>query len=262
MKVAIVQMTSVLDFRENLDKIENFLKEIDGKNVQAVFLPECFYSMSNGRGATPYLVEFENEHYKNIQNLAKAYNVALIGGTAASLVDGKVINRAFNFSATGVDLGHYDKNHLFSCDFVRDGSRKKIDEGDVYAPGNESKLLEFDSIKIGLGVCFDLRYSEMALDYRMNGAQVLTYSSAFTVPTGRAHWHTLLRARAIENQCYVIASAQWGENNENISTYGHSLIVDPWGDVLVDAMEGEGIYMQEIDLGRIPEVQSQVIMGR
>jgi len=130
-------MTSVLDFRENLTKIESLLKEIDGKGVQAVFLPECFYSMSNGSGATPHLVEFENEHYKNIQELARTYNVALIGGTAASLVDNKVINRAFNFSSEGTDLGHYDKNHLFSCDFVRDGSRKKIDEGDVYTPATD-----------------------------------------------------------------------------------------------------------------------------
>ncbi|PIK13877.1 nitrilase-related carbon-nitrogen hydrolase [Halobacteriovorax sp. JY17] len=262
MKVAIIQMTSVLDFRENLKKIETFLKEIDGKEVGAVFLPECFYSMSNGRGATPYLVEFENEHYENIRALSTKYKVALLGGTAATLVDGKVINRAYNFSAQGEDLGHYDKNHLFSCDFVRDGNRKKINEGDVYTPGTESKLLEFDSMKIGLGVCFDLRYSEMSLAYRMSGAQILTFSSAFTIPTGKAHWHTLLRARAIESQCFVIASAQWGENNEIISTYGHSLIVDPWGEVLVDAKEGEGIFIQKIDFKKISEVRSQVIMGR
>lgn len=262
MKVAIVQMTSVLDYRVNLEKIESFLEEVSSQSIDAVFLPECFYSMSNGRGPTPHLVEFENEHYKNIQNLAKKFKVSLIGGTAASLVDGVVINRAYNFSSEGEDLGHYDKNHLFSCDFVRDGKRKKIDEGDVYTPGTESKLLEYSGVKIGLGVCFDLRYSEMSLEYRMKGAQILTYSSAFTVPTGMAHWHTLLRSRAIENQCFVIASAQWGVNNEVISTYGHSLIVDPWGEVLVDAKEGEGIYVQELDLDKISEVRSQVIMGR
>ncbi|WP_417335407.1 nitrilase-related carbon-nitrogen hydrolase [Halobacteriovorax marinus] len=262
MKVAVLQMTSVLDYQVNLKKIETLLREVENSDVEAVFLPECFYSMSNGKEPTPYLVAPGNEHYNNIKNLAKKYSVALIGGTAASMIDGKVMNRCYNFSADGEDLGFYDKNHLFSCNFKRDGAVKKIDEGDIYTPGNESKLLNFKDTLIGLGVCFDLRYSEMALDYRMRGAKILTYSSAFTVPTGKAHWHTLLRARAIENQCYVIASAQWGLNNEVISTYGHSLIVDPWGEVLVDAKEGEGIFIQDLDFERIEAVRSQVIMGR
>lgn len=262
MKIAIVQMTSVLDYKTNLQKIENFLNEIKGKGVQAVFLPECFYSMSNGKGATPHLVDENNDHYKNIQNLAKQFNVALIGGTAATRFGGKVVNRAFNFDSEGVDLGFYDKVHLFSCDITKNGKRKKIDEGDVYTSGTVDKLLEFQDILIGLGVCFDLRYSEMALRYRKMGAHLLTFSSAFTVPTGKAHWHTLVRARAIESQCYVVASAQWGENNEIIQTYGHSLIVDPWGEVLVDLKDGEGISLCDIDLERISEVRSQVIMGR
>lgn len=262
MKIALLQMTSVLDYQENLKKIDKLLGEVSGSDVEAVFLPECFYSMSNGKEPTPYLIELGNVHYENIQKMAIKHNVALIGGTAATNVSGKVINRAYNFSSSGEDLGFYDKNHLFSCDFVKDGVRKKIDEGDIYTPGKDSKVLNFKNTKIGLGVCFDLRYSEMSLDYRMNGAEILTFSSAFTVPTGQAHWHTLLRARAIESQCYVIASAQWGSNNEVISTYGHSLVVDPWGEVLVDAKEGEGIFIAELDFNKVSKVRSQVIMGR
>ncbi|OUR96175.1 hypothetical protein A9Q84_07385 [Halobacteriovorax marinus] len=262
MKVAIVQITSVLDYKKNLKKLENLLNEIKGQSVQAVFLPECFYSMSNGKGATPHLVAEGNEHYKNIQALARKFDVALIGGTAATMSDGAVVNRAYNFDSSGVDLGFYDKVHLFSCDITKNGKRKKINEGDVYTSGKLDKLLEFQKIKIGLGVCVDLRFSEMALRYRNMGAQVLTYSSAFTVPTGKAHWHTLVIARAIESQCFVIASAQWGENNEIIQTFGHSLIVDPWGEILVDLKEGEGISVCDIDLTLIQEVRSQVIMGR
>lgn len=263
MKVAIVQMTSGLDYKENLNKLEHFFSQIENQDVKAAFLPECFYSMSNGSSPTPHLVSPNNEHYKNIQELAKKFNIALIGGTAASKnEDGVVVNRAYNFDNSGVDLGLYDKVHLFSCDIQKEGSRKKIDEGDIYTPGTKSKLITFEKLSIGLGVCFDLRYSEMALEYRKLGAQVLTYSSAFTIPTGKAHWHTLVKARAIESQCYVIASAQWGKNNDKIQTYGHSLIVDPWGEVLVDAKEGESIHVCELDLDKISLVRSQVIMGR
>jgi predicted amidohydrolase len=263
MKVAIVQMTSKLDYKENIKKLEHLFSQIENKDVKAIFLPECFYSMSEGSSPTPYLVGSSNEHFENIKNLAKKFNVALIGGTAASSnIDGVVVNTAYNFDSSGKDLGQYDKVHLFSCDIKKGDTRKKIDEGDIYTPGTKSKLIELKKIKIGLGVCFDLRFSEMALEYRKAGAQVLTYSSAFTVPTGKAHWHTLVKARAIESQCYVIASAQWGRNNEKIQTYGHSLIVDPWGEVLVDAKEGESIHTCELDLDKISLVRSQVIMGR
>lgn len=262
MKVAIIQITSKLDYKENLSKLEGLLQEASDKKAQAAFLPECFYSMSNGSSATPHLVSESNEHFKNIQALATKYSIALIGGTAATELNGKVVNRAYNFDSNGVDLGHYDKVHLFSCDITKGDTRKKIDEGDIYTPGNSSMIVDLNGMKIGIGVCFDLRFSEMSLAYRNQGAQVLTFSSAFTVPTGKAHWHVLNRARAIESQCYVIASAQWGRNNDRIQTYGHSLIVDPWGEVLVDLKEGESIGYCEIDSDKIDLVRSQVIMGR
>ena len=263
MKVAIVQMTSKLDYQENINKLKHLFSQIENQDVKAIFLPECFYSMSNGSSPTPHLVNPSNEHFEKIRKLAKDNNVALIGGTAASTDDkGIVVNRAYNFDSQGTDLGQYDKVHLFSCDIEKDGVRKIINEGDIYTPGTKPKLIDFENIKIGLGVCFDLRYSEMALDYRKAGAQILTYSSAFTVPTGKAHWHTLVKARAIESQCFVIASAQWGRNNDKIQTYGHSLIVDPWGEVLVDAKEGESIHICELDFEKISLARSQVIMGR
>jgi predicted amidohydrolase len=113
-------------------------------------------------------------------------------------------------------------------------------------------------LKIGLGICFDLRYPKMARDYVLNGANLLTFSSAFTVPTGRAHWHTLVRARAIENQCFVVAAAQVGRHNERIQTYGHSLVVDPWGDILVDAGDKVGLHFFDIDLSIMKKVRESV----
>jgi predicted amidohydrolase len=121
-----------------------------------------------------------------------------------------------------------------------------VDEGKLYQKGAEEKIIQVKDLKIGLSICFDLRYPQMYQNYAKAGANLLTISSAFTVPTGKAHWHTLVRARAIENQCFVVASAQWGVHNEKVTTFGHSLVVDPWGEVLLDLGEGEKI--QVVDL--------------
>ncbi len=262
-KIALIQMTSALDYKENLEKLDRFLVEAKDQKAEYAFLPECFYSMSDGKEPTPYQVHKDNEHYENIQNLAKKHSIYLIGGTAATQFKTGSKNRTYNFDPDGTDLGHYDKIHLFSCDIKNPkGENKKIDEGDIYIPGSEPKLIEVGPLKVGLGVCFDLRFCEMAQAYKKDGANILTYSSAFTVPTGRAHWEVLLRARAIENQCFVVASAQWGRNNDKISTYGHSMVIDPWGTVIANAEEGEKVVCVNLDLSTIEKTQDSVIMGR
>jgi predicted amidohydrolase len=258
MKVAVIQITSALDYKKNLEVIDGLIQEGKKQGAEAFFLPEVFYSMSDGHSSTPHLVEENNEHYKNIQNLAVKNNIALLGGSAATLLNGKVVNRAFNFDETGRDLGHYDKIHLFACDLPD----KKLSEAKTYTAGSEYKLVQYKNVKVGLGICFDVRFSEQALHYRNSGAHVLTYPAAFTVPTGKAHWHTLLKARAIENQCFVIASAQWGYHNEKIQTYGHSLIIDPWGEVLVDLKEGVSVGVAELDLEKISYIRHSVLMNR
>lgn len=255
MKVGVVQMTSGLEYKENLEKADKFIKEAKSQNCEAVFLPECFYSLSDGTVSTPYVVNGVDEHYNNIKNLAVENEIFLLAGTAAAYGSGEVKNRAYNFDPKGRDLGSYDKIHLFSCDL---GEKKVINESDIYSPGEDPKIIEAGPLKIGLGICFDVRFPEMARDYARKGANLLTFPSAFTVPTGKAHWHTLVRARAIENQCFVIAPGQWGKNNDRISTYGHSLIVDPWGEILADAGEGEKLITAELDLDYVQEVRKKV----
>lgn len=258
MKIAVLQMNSKEDYKENLEFIHQNAKAAKEAGAQALFLPECFYSMSDGLKPTPYLIEEYNEHHQNIQEIAKKHGIALIGGSAATAHEGNVVNRAYNYDEQGNSLGDYDKINLFSCDIKKQNSSKKIDEADIYHPGNTPKLIEFQGVKIGLGICFDLRYPEMARNYVKEGARLLTFSSAFTVPTGKAHWHTLNRARAIENQCFVVAAAQWGRHNERIQTYGHSLVIDPWGEVLLDAKEGEGLHIVDLNFERVDEVRSAV----
>jgi predicted amidohydrolase len=258
MKIAVLQLTSVLDYKANLEVIRAQLAEAKSKGAEAFFMPEVFYSMSNGVTPTPYLVEEGNEHYKEIQKLSIDFGMAQIGGSAATLLNGKIVNRAYNFDKDGNDLGHYDKINLFACDLPN----KKISEAANYTAGKDYKIVEVNSVKVGLGICFDMRFSEMGLHYRMNGANILTYPAAFTVPTGKAHWHTLLRARAIENQCYVVAAAQWGYHNEKIQTYGHSVVIDPWGDMLMDLEEGVKVGVVELDFPKIDLIRKSVLMNR
>lgn len=258
MKIAVLQLTSVLDYKINLAVIRRLLKEAREQGAEAAFLPEVFYSMGDGNTVTPYLVEEKNEHYNQIRTLAMEFEMALIGGSAAALCNGKVVNRAYNFDKTGKDLGHYDKINLFACDLPN----KKISEAKNYNAGADYKMIELNGLKIGLGICFDVRFSEMGLHYRLKGAEILTYPAAFTVPTGKAHWHTLLRARAIENQCYVIAAAQWGHHNDKMETYGHSLVVDPWGDVILDLGEGEKVGVVDLDFLKVGLIRQSVLMNR
>lgn len=261
MKIAAIQLCSALDPAENIKKIQGFIDQAKKESdIEAIFLPEVFYSMSDGTQATPYLVEKDNEHYKNIQKLAVDNKVYLIGGTAATVApdNHKVFNRTYNFAPDGTELTNYDKIHLFSVDLSRHSSKTVIDEGIVYQCGNEPKLLEVNDWKIGLGICFDLRFPEFYRHYFTQGANLMTVASAFTVPTGRAHWETLVRARAIENQSYVVAVDQWGEHNTKIKTYGHTMIVGPWGEIIADAGEGEGYILADLDLQEVEKVKNRL----
>lgn len=260
MKIAAIQIQSVLEPAQNLKTIRHFMSEAKAQKVEAVFLPEVFYSISDGVTPTPYLIEGHNEHYKNIQSLARDFGVYLLGGSVATRVSGveKVLNRTYNFDPTGQEINFYDKMNLFSCDLSRDPSKTVIDESKNYAHGTTPQMLDLGEFKLGVSICFDLRFPELFRYYSSQGANILTISSAFTVPTGKAHWHTLVRARAIENQSYVIACGQWGVHNEKIKTFGHSLIVDPWGEILADAGDGEKMIVADLSLEKIKEVRSRL----
>jgi predicted amidohydrolase len=258
MKIGVIQLQSVLDPQVNLTTIKRFLTEAKKENAVAVFLPEAFYSMSDGTRPTPYLIDVDNEHYKAIQSLAIDSGLYILGGSAATNKDGKVMNRSYNFDPKGNDIAFYDKMNLFACDLSKHSSNQIIDEGKVYTKGNKPQMIDVEGYKIGLSICFDLRFPELFRSYSSQGANVLSISSAFTVPTGKAHWHTLVRARAIENQSYVVASAQWGKHNEKLSTFGHSLVVDPWGEVLADAGDGEKIVFAEFSLDRLSSVRERL----
>lgn len=262
MRLGVIQLNSKLDPEENLKSLDIHLRQATREGCVGVFLPEVFYSMSDGSKPTPYLVEKDNEHFKAIQSMAKKHELFLLGGSAATKVGDKVINRTYNFDNKGGPLENYDKIHLFSCDLSRHESKKVIDESKVYTAGNKPLMAEVLGIKIGYSICFDIRFPELYRYYREQGAELFTASAAFTVPTGEAHWKVLLRSRAIENQAYVFAAAQWGYHNEKIQTYGHSMIIDPWGSVLSELDEGEGLIFADFDKEKLVEIRSRVNMSQ
>jgi predicted amidohydrolase len=260
MKCTIIQLCSQIKPEYNLEKINYFLKQAKLDGCKAAFLPEVFYSMSDATKPTPYLVEGENIHYQNIQKLAQDNQLYLIGGSAATKVEDKIVNRIYNFNPRGELINHYDKIHLFGLKLNKESNQNNltISEADVYTPGSEYKMLMLDQWKIGLSLCFDMRFPKMYRYYSAQGCQLLTMASAFTIPTGKAHWESLLRARAIENQSYVIAAGQWGKHNEKIQTWGHSLVVDPWGEIILDLGEGEKQGYVDLDLELVQKVRSRI----
>lgn len=258
MKVGIIQLTSVLDPEKNIRKIKNYLIQAKKQSLKAVFLPESFYSMDDGKKATPFLVKTGNTHYRNIQNLAKESGLYLIGGSAATEVKGIILNRTYSFDPIGRKLPHYDKINLFSINAASSKNKNLINEKNIYTPGIRPQMIKLENWKIGLSICFDLRFPELYRHYSKKGANILSVSSAFTVPTGKAHWQSLLRARAIENQSFVLAAAQWGTHNKKISTFGHSLIIDPWGKILADAGEGEKLMTAVLDFHLLKRIRARL----
>ena len=258
MRIAIFQLTSQLGPGHNMPKIEKAAREVKREGAEALFLPECFYSMSDGVTPTPHLVCENGQAFEKIQNIALENQIYLLGGSVAYDLDGVVVNRALNFNPRGELISFYDKRHLFACDFLRNGKRKKIDEGNLYQRGEKLLVDHIDGLKVGYGICFDLRFPVQSSQLREKGANLLTYASAFTIPTGKAHWHILLRARAIENQCFVVAAAQWGRHNSRLQSFGHSLVVNPWGEILCDLGEGEKWELVDLDLNHVCEVRRQI----
>ncbi len=179
-----------------------------------------------------------------------------MGSLAVIAGQGKVANRAFVIDSTGQVRATYDKLHLFDVDLPTGESWR---ESNVYSPGQAAVIVDGTPVgRLGLTICYDLRFPGLFARLAEGGAQVIAVPAAFTVPTGQAHWHVLLRARAIEAGLFIVAAAQVGHHADGRATFGHSLVVDPWGSVTLDMGEQSGLGFAEIDLARITDVRSRI----
>jgi nitrilase len=260
LRVAAIQMVSRATVAPNLaDAAELITTAVQG-GARLVALPEYFCLM--GLQDTDKLALREQDGQGPLQEFLAAqaarHRVWLVGGTIplVSPAADRVLNTVLVYDPDGRRVARYDKIHLFS--FQREG--ESYDEARTIWPGAAPSTFELTDggvrLNVGLSVCYDLRFPEL---YRaLRAPDLILVPSAFTATTGRAHWETLLRARAVENLCYVLAPAQGGRHESGRRTYGHSMLVDPWGDVLAQREEGAGVVAGDVDLGRIRECRQSL----
>ena len=255
-RVAALQMVSTPEVVSNLESADRLIAAAAAAGARLVALPENFYLI--GRHEADKVRVREPEGEGPIQGFlaaaARRHRVWIVGGTAPiSCADpGRIRSACLVFDDTGRRVARYDKMHLFRFE----AGDERYDESRTLEAGESAVAVQSPFGRLALSVCYDVRFPEL---YRELGDfDAMFVPSAFTVPTGAAHWETLLRARAIENQAYVIAPAQGGLHASGRRTYGHSMIVDPWGQVLAVRPEGEGVLLAEIDTERVQEVRASL----
>jgi nitrilase len=259
MKIAALQMVSTPDLQRNLASAERLIAQAARAGAQLAALPEYFCFMGQHDRDKLALAEAPGDGpiQRFLAAQARAHGLWLIGGTlpmACGTAD-RVRNSCCVFGPDGQQAARYDKLHLFR---YRNDAGEDYDEGRVLQAGDAPVAATLDGWRVGLSVCYDLRFPELYRSMMTPPCDLLAVPAAFTHTTGRAHWELLLRARAVENQCYVIAPAQGGRHENGRRTWGHSMVVDPWGEVLAVCEEGEGLALAEMSRERIAQVRSQL----
>ncbi len=248
MKIAVIQLNATDDKRENIKKALGFVEQALSKKAKFVLLPEVFSFRGcvDARGGFKDIAEgIPGESLMPLRVLARRYKAFILAGSVHERARGssKVYNTSVLIDAAGIIRARYRKIHLFDAVV----GKKRVRESDWFLPGRQLRTASVGKFKIGMSICYDLRFPQMYRVYAQRGADVLCVPSAFTQKTGTAHWEVLLRARAIENLCYVVAPNQIGKNGQGIDHYGNSMIVDPWGTVLARASAGK----EEVIFARI-----------
>ncbi len=259
-RIAIAQTCSGIDPAANAAALVAAIAEAAAGGAAMLFTPEmCGLLDGNKERARGHVfAEGDDPTLAALRAAAAAHKIWLHIGSLALLSeagDGRFVNRGFVIDAAGSIVARYDKMHLFDVDLPTGESWR---ESSTYAPGTRAVATDTVVGKLGLAICYDQRFPALFAALSAAGAQVLSVPAAFTVPTGKAHWHTLLRARAIENACFLVAAAQSGTHEDGRATYGHSLVINPWGEVLLDMADGAGVGFAEIDLAQVDDVRARI----
>jgi predicted amidohydrolase len=260
MRVALVQLCSGDDPAANLVDTEQLFREAAAGGPELVLTPECINIVSGSRARQRAVLaaEAEDPTLARLREVTAELGVWLLIGSLCLKTgepDGRFANRSFLIGPDGRIAARYDKIHLFDVNLP---SGETYRESNTVQPGDDAVVANLPWGRIGLSVCYDLRFPQLYRTLAKAGAEILAVPSAFTETTGKAHWHVLLRARAIENACFVMAPAQGGEHSNGRRTYGHSLIVGPWGEVLAEGGTDPGIIAAELDFGDIAAARGKV----
>ena len=256
--VACVQMTSGREPEANIDAVASLIRRAREAGAQLIMTPETT-DMIEPRGRLAFeKAQGEEQHggLAAFRDLAAELDVWLLAGSfVVRLSADRLANRSFLIAPSGEIAARYDKIHMFDVE-IPDG--RSYRESRAYRPGGQAVTADLPWGRLGLTVCYDLRFPQLYRALARGGADLISVPAAFTRFTGRAHWHVLLRARAIETGCFVCAPAQCGTHAEGRETYGHSLIVSPWGEILVEAGEEPGMIMAEVDPAEVAKARAMV----
>ena len=262
MRIAALQMVSTTDVAQNCETARRLIGHAARDGAELLVLPEYFCLMGRKDRDKLAIAEAPGDGplQRMLADAARAHGVWLIGGTLPirSNDPQRVLNSNCVYAPDGSLAARYDKIHLFRYD----NGREHYDEGCAILAGDTPTTFQAGSLRVGLSICYDLRFPELYRALMFTSGQppcdLISVPAAFTHTTGLAHWELLLRARAVENQCYVIAAAQGGLHENGRRTFGHSMVVDPWGQVVAVQAEGEGVVMAELDPARLASVRSQL----
>jgi len=258
LKAACIQLRSTDDVDLNIRQTSSLIRLAHKDGARFIATPENTNLMAPDGGAKleKSFSEKDDPTLSSLVALAAELEVwLLIGSLAIKVSEGKTANRSYLVAPDGRIETRYDKIHLFDINLP---SGETYRESNTVAPGDRAVVASLPWARIGLSVCYDLRFPQLYRSLAKAGAEILTVPSAFTETTGKAHWHVLLRARAIENACFVVAPAQGGEHANGRKTYGHSLIIGPWGDILAEGGVDPGVVAAEIDLDDIAAARGRV----
>ena len=258
-RIAIFQSRTGVDPVANAEALVEAIGQAARGGAEMLFTPEMsgLLDRDSERASANLRVEDEDSVLAACRAAAREHEIWIhLGSLAVRAEDGKVANRAFVIDRLGIVRARYDKIHLFDVDLPTGESWR---ESATYSAGTDVALINGTPVgKLGLTICYDLRFPMLFARLAEADADVIAVPAAFTVPTGRAHWHVLLRARAIEAGLFIVAAAQVGHHQDGRNTFGHSLVVDPWGEVLLDMGEEPGVGFADIDLARISDVRSRI----
>lgn len=264
-QVAAVQMVSTPDIDGNIEEAGRLLKEAADKGAKVVVLPENFAVMATGQmlengqqeaGSEPVIRKFLSEQAKKLGLWIVGGSLPMASRPDGSGIDGRVRAVCMVYDDRGEEVARYDKIHLF--DAMVEDSHGQYRESDTFEPGDQVVVVDTPAGRLGMAVCYDLRFPELFRALREKGAEWVCLPSAFTWQTGDAHWHALVRARAIENQVWMVAPGQGGQNSSRRKTYGHSLVCDPWGKVLDEIDQGPGVVVADLDPERLKKIRDSM----
>ena len=256
MRVAVCQVNSRADRAANLAAARDLLRRAAEAGADLAVLPEYVDYLGPTEGE-PKPEPTDGEFASFFADAARELRMWVLAGSfhESGPDAARTYNTSLVFDRDGAVAATYRKIHLFDIDIPERVSQQ---ESRTVAPGSDVVTVDVEGVRLGLTICYDLRFPELYRQLAIAGARVLLVPAAFTTHTGRDHWEVLLRARAIENQCYVVAAGQWGDHDPGRSTFGHSMVIDPWGTVIVQAVDGTGVVVADLDLERLERIRREL----